>query len=98
MRRLVIDAAEEDRDEEGAEAQIKGLKLAMQDPKTYLMAAMNVLMIGTISFQNLLPTLTATLGGDNFETLLLAAPPYLFIAIASSFHSYLADRVNNRFW
>ena len=98
IRRIVLDATETDCDEEGAGGQIKGLKLAMQDPKTYLMAAMHVAMIGTISFQNFFPTLTATLGGDNFQTLLLAAPPYLFIAIASLFHSYFADRLNNRFW
>lgn len=37
-RRLAIDAAEADEDEPGAMSQIKGLKLAFTDIKTYILA------------------------------------------------------------
>ena len=37
-RRLALEAAEADVDEEGAMPQWKGFKLAMTDPKTYLLA------------------------------------------------------------
>lgn len=37
-RRLAIDAAEADVDEAGAMSQIRGMKLAFTDPKTYILA------------------------------------------------------------
>lgn len=36
LRRLAIDAAEADVDEAGGMSQIKGMKLAFTDPKTYI--------------------------------------------------------------
>ena len=36
VRRLAIDAAEADTDEAGGMSQIKGMKLAFTDPKTYI--------------------------------------------------------------
>ena len=36
IRRLAIDAAEADTDEAGGMSQIKGMKLAFTDPKTYI--------------------------------------------------------------
>ena len=37
-RRLAIDAAEADVDEAGAMSQVRGMKLAFSDPKTYILA------------------------------------------------------------
>lgn len=39
LRRLAIDAAEADVDEAGGMSQIKGMKLAFTDPKTYMRKA-----------------------------------------------------------
>lgn len=36
VRRLAIDAAEADVDEAGGMSQLKGMKLAFTDPKTYI--------------------------------------------------------------
>jgi len=50
------------------------------------------------SFQNFFPTLTATLYDDKITSLLLVAPPYIFMVIWSLSHSILSDRLGNRFW
>ncbi|EXJ85254.1 hypothetical protein A1O3_05929 [Capronia epimyces CBS 606.96] len=97
-RRLALDAAEADSDEAGSMSQLKGLQLALSDFKTYILAGAHVCMIGAISFQNFFPTLIGTLGYSHVVTLLLAAPPYVFITVYSYGHGYLADRLNMRFW
>lgn len=48
--------------------------------------------------QNFYPTLTRTLGYNNVISLLLVAPPYIFIVFASLAHSMLSDKAGNRFW
>lgn len=48
--------------------------------------------------QNFFPTLTATLGYPHIISLLLVAPPYLFITLASILHSWGSDRTGSRFW
>lgn len=97
-RRLAIEAAEADVDEEGGMSQIQGLKLAMADPKTYILAIAYMCITGASGFQNFFPTLTQTLGHDKTVSLLLVAPPYIFMVAYSLGHSYMSDRVGNRFW
>lgn len=97
-RRLAIDAAEADVDEAGAMSQIRGMKLAFMDPKTYILAIAYHAITGAAGFQNFFPTLTATLGYSHIVSLLLVAPPYVFITFYSFAHSFTSDRVGNRFW
>jgi hypothetical protein len=97
-RRLAIDAAEADVDEEGGMSQIKGLKLALLDPKTYMLAIAYMGITGAAGFQNFFPTLTATLGYSKTISLLLVAPPYVFMVFYSFAHCYYSDRLGNRFW
>lgn len=97
-RRLAIDAAEADVDEAGGMSQIKGMKLAFTDPKTYLLAIAYHGITGAAGFQNFFPTLTATLGYSRIVSLLLVAPPYIFMVFWSFAHSTISDRVGNRFW
>ncbi|EXJ65463.1 hypothetical protein A1O7_01804 [Cladophialophora yegresii CBS 114405] len=97
-RRLAIDAAEIDVDEAGAMSQLYGMKLAFLDPKTYILAVAYHAINGAAGFQNFFPTLTATLGYSHTVSLLLVAPPYIFIVVWSLGHSYLSDRLANRFW
>jgi hypothetical protein len=97
-RRLAIEAAEADVDEPGGMSQWNGLKLAMTDPKTYMLAIAYMCITGASGFQNFFPTLTATLGYNNIISLLLVAPPYVFMVIYSMCHSLASDRVGNRFW
>lgn len=97
-RRLAIDAAEADQDEKGGMSQIKGLKLAMTDIKTYVLALAYMCITGAAGFQNFFPTLTKTLTPDKTYSLLLVAPPYIFMVIWSLGHSWVSDKLEIRFW
>ena len=97
-RRLALDAAEADIDEAGGMSQVKGLKLAMMDPKTYMLAIAYMGITGAAGFQNFFPTLTATLGYSKTISLLLVAPPYVFMVFYSYGHCYASDYFGNRFW
>ena len=97
-RRLAIDAAEADVDEKGGMSQLRGIKLAIADPKTYMLAMAYHGVTGCAGFQNFFPTLTATLGYGHIVSLLLVAPPYIFMVFWSFAHSLLSDKVGNRFW
>jgi hypothetical protein len=57
-----------------------------------------VLLTQETNSQNFFPTLTATLGYSKIVSLLLVAPPYIFIVFWSFAHSFASDRVGNRFW
>ena len=97
-RRLAIEAAEADVDEAGGMSQIKGLKLAFTDSKTYVLALGYMSIVGAAGFQNFFPTLTRTLGYSRIVSLLLCAPPYIFIVFWALGHSLLSDRLEHRFW
>ena len=97
-RRLAIEAAEADVDEAGGMSQIQGLKLAMTDPKTYILAIAYMAITGASGFQNFFPTLTRTLEFNDTISLLLVAPPYVFMVAYSMAHSHMSDRLGNRFW
>lgn len=97
-RRLAIDAAEADVDEPGAASQLKGLKLALTDVKVYILAIAYMCVTGAAGFQNYFPTLTATLGYNHTISLLLVAPPYVFMTFWTYAHGILSDRMGKRFW
>lgn len=97
-RRLAIDAAEADVDEGGKSSQIKGLKLAFIDVKTYVLAIAYMCITGASGFQNYFPTLTKTLGYSEIISLVLVAPPYLFMVAYSMVHARLSDHFSRRFW
>ncbi|EXJ58418.1 hypothetical protein A1O7_05843 [Cladophialophora yegresii CBS 114405] len=97
-RRLAVEAAEADVDEAGGMSQLKGFKLAMTDSKTYMLAIAYMCITGAAGFQNFFPTLTATLGYSRIISLLLCAPPYIFMVFYSFAHSVVSDRMGNRFW
>ncbi|PWY86653.1 MFS transporter [Aspergillus heteromorphus CBS 117.55] len=97
-RRLAIEAAEADVDEGGSATQLKGLKLAFTDIKTYALAIIYMAIAAASGFQNFFPTLTETLGYSHTISLLLVAPPYVFMVFYSLLHSCLSDRYEHRFW
>lgn len=99
QRRMALDAAAADVDTAGgAMGQLKGIKAALIDPKTYLLAFMYHCVVGASGFQNFFPTLTQTLGFSNTNSLLLCAPPYLFMVFWSMGHGVMSDKLKNRFW
>ncbi|KAH8704007.1 putative MFS transporter [Talaromyces proteolyticus] len=96
-RRLAIEAAEADIDEAGGMSQWRGLKLAFADKRTYVLALAYMGITGAAGFQNFFPTLTATLGYNHVVSLLLVAPPYIFMVGYSLLHNYFSDRLQKRF-
>jgi len=97
-RRMAVDAADLDVDDAGGMSQIRGMKLAFTDPKTYVLAIMYHGTTGAAGFQNFFPTLTKTLGYSSTISLILVAPPYIFMVIWSLGHSLASDKIGNRFW
>ena len=97
-RRLAIDAAEADVDDAGFMSQGVGIKAAFADPKMYILAISYHGITGASGFQNFFPTITATLGYNHIVSLLLVAPPYVFMVFYSYFHSIMSDKVGNHFW
>ncbi|KAE8422339.1 major facilitator superfamily domain-containing protein [Aspergillus pseudocaelatus] len=97
-RRMALDTADVDVDEESAMAQLKGLKLAVTDIKTWILAFTYMAITGAAGFQNFFPTLTATLGYSHIISLLLVAPPYIFMTFWSYVHGALLNRLEKRFW
>jgi hypothetical protein len=100
VRRLALDAGSADTDagSGSATSQLHGLKLAFTDPKTYLLALAYMGMTGAGGFQNFFPTLTASLGYSRVISLLLVAPPYVFMVFYSFAHCYASDHLAHRFW
>ncbi|KFX94210.1 hypothetical protein O988_06423 [Pseudogymnoascus sp. VKM F-3808] len=98
LRRLAIEAAEVDIDEAGGMSQFAGLKMAVSDIKTWAFAFTYFCIGGAGGFQYFFPTLTATLGYSKTISLLLVAPPYIFVVFYSLAHNWLADRMGRRFW
>lgn len=97
MRRLAIDAAEADADEAGGMSQWRGAKLAFTDKRTYLFAIAYMCIAAATGFQYFFPTLTKTLGYSNIISLLLVAPPYVFMVGYSILHNHLSDKYQMRF-
>ena len=53
---------------------------------------------GATGFQFFFPTLTGTLGYSNVVSLLLVAPPYVFMVFYSFGHSMTSDKFQMRYW
>ncbi|KAJ5170064.1 Major facilitator superfamily domain general substrate transporter [Penicillium coprophilum] len=98
QRRLAIEAGQADVDEGGSKSQIEGFKLAMTDIKTYVFALAYMCITGASGFQNFFPTLVKTLDLPETITLVLVAPPYLFMVVYSLCHSVASDKLEKRFW
>ncbi|KAJ5112775.1 hypothetical protein N7532_000820 [Penicillium argentinense] len=97
-RRMAIEAAEADIDEEKGMSQVKGFMLAMKDIRVHVLAFAFMCKSAAGGFSFFFPTLTSTLGYNNTISLLLCAPPYVFVALWSVAHSWASDRLRKRFW
>ena len=97
-RRLALEAAEADEDDGKAGSQLAGLKLCVTDPKVWIFAFVYMFLTGVLGFGYYFPTLTATLGYSHFISLLLVAPPYIFVTIWSYIHGFISDRYSSRYW
>ncbi|ROV93174.1 hypothetical protein VMCG_08752 [Cytospora schulzeri] len=97
-RRLAIEASEVDIDEKGAMSQLRGIKMALTDPKTYLLALAYHGQSAAAGIQNYFPTLTETVASNHTDALLLCAPPYIFMVIWTYVHCRFSDKLAKRFW
>jgi type II secretory pathway pseudopilin PulG len=95
--RLAADAASSEVLDEERVSIIYGVKIALQDPRTWLFAGMQMCASCAISYSHFFPTLIQGLGfKSNFTTLLLTSPPYVFAFICSMSMAWLADRKQAR--
>lgn len=95
--RLSEDAGEADRDN-AQESPMKGLKMAIMDPIVVLFTIMTISQLLGLSFVNFFPTLTQTLGFNTIDTLLLAAPPWIFSSIVCCVNAWHMDRTGERYF
>jgi len=99
--RLELDRAAHRTNSDGTEdapvSSWQGVKMAFSDPSLYLLALAGHGAVGAAGIQNVYPSLLQTLGYNHVVTLLLVAPPYIFVAAYSAFHGVLCDRANDRF-
>ncbi|KAF2653091.1 MFS general substrate transporter [Lophiostoma macrostomum CBS 122681] len=95
--RIAADAASSEVLDEERVSIMYGIKIALQDPRTWLFAGMQMCASCATSFSRFFPTLIQGLGfKSNFTTLLLTSPPYVFSFIWSIVVAWLADRKQAR--
>ncbi|WVQ86269.1 hypothetical protein IAT38_008437 [Cryptococcus sp. DSM 104549] len=95
--RMLEDVGEVDQDS-GDEKWYAGFLMAVKDWKLYVLMASLTACVTGLSFNIYFPTLTKTLGYGTTETLLLAAPPWIFSCILALINSWHSDKTNEKFW
>ncbi|WVF67756.1 hypothetical protein IAT40_002516 [Kwoniella sp. CBS 6097] len=75
-----------------------GLVMALKDWKIYILMLSLTACVTGLSFNIYFPTLTKTLGYGTTETLLLAAPPWVFSCMLALINSWHSDRTKEKFW
>ncbi|KAL5356273.1 major facilitator superfamily domain-containing protein [Aspergillus floccosus] len=76
---------------------VGAVALAFRDPRLYVFGLGHMTTSVAMGIQNFLPTLTKTLGYSNIVSLLLVAPPYVFVFVYMLGHGALCDRGRSRF-
>ncbi|KAI1849743.1 hypothetical protein JX266_004692 [Neoarthrinium moseri] len=96
VKRLTLDAGVAEAVEN--ESALHGLKLAVMDPKVWLLGITYHTTIMALSFSYFFPTITQALGYDTTKTLLLTAPPWIWAMVFSLPNAWHADKTGERFW
>ncbi|KAI0629055.1 MFS general substrate transporter [Trametes polyzona] len=95
--RLAEDAGEADEDV-SSDSALKGLIMALKDPKVPIFAVMTCSQLLGLGFVNFFPTIAGTLGFSTTVTLLLAAPPWIVATAVCCINAWHADRTGERFF
>ncbi|KAF5322407.1 hypothetical protein D9619_001308 [Psilocybe cf. subviscida] len=95
--RLSEDAGEADQDN-SEDSPMRGLIMAIKDPKVGIFAIMTIAQLLGLSFVQFFPTLTQTLGFSTTVTLLLAAPPWIVASVICCLNAWHADKTGERFF
>ena len=81
---------------EGKSGAIAGLKLAVRDPKLWVLTLMNICISAAYGFSNFYPSIVRGLadswGYSSTIALLLTAPPYIFAALGSYVNAWHSDK------
>ncbi|MCJ1304645.1 hypothetical protein MMC08_007458 [Hypocenomyce scalaris] len=75
-----------------------GMKLAFLDIKMWILMVMLFCIVASGSVTNFFPTVVATLGYGNIDSLLLTAPPYILCVITAFCNAWHADRTGERYF
>lgn len=112
--RLEEDIGEDDWVDSSQQTFFHGMKLAFQDIKTWILVslpkygfsllltlsqmaiAFGFVAAGTVT--NLFPTVVATLGYSDVNSLLLTVPPYVLAVVTSFYNSWHADKTGERYF
>ncbi|ORY28046.1 major facilitator superfamily domain-containing protein [Naematelia encephala] len=95
--RMMEDVGEVDQDS-SEDKWYAGFVMALSDWKIYILMLSLTACVTGLSFNIYFPTLTKTLGYGTTETLLLAAPPWIFACIIALLNSLHSDRKGEKFW
>ena len=112
--RLEEDIGEDDWVDSSQQTFLHGMKLAFQDIKTWILVGLSkpclffsliVVQMGIVfgfvaagTVTNLFPTVVATLGYSDVDSLLLTVPPYLFAVFACFCNAWHADKTGERYF
>ncbi|KAG6906541.1 hypothetical protein DXG01_013249 [Tephrocybe rancida] len=75
-----------------------GFLMAVKDWKVWWLAVTYAGILLSVAFNAYFPTLTSALGYNRTISLVLCAPPSIFVTVASFFHARHSDRTKERFW
>ncbi|KAL1881256.1 hypothetical protein Daus18300_001108 [Diaporthe australafricana] len=95
--RLQADIGEDDWVDSKHQSPLHGLKLAITDPKTWILLVVIYGSTASGSMTTFFPTVVETLGYDRIKTLLLTAPPYVIAVIVCLTNAWHADRTQERY-
>ncbi|KAH8668461.1 major facilitator superfamily transporter [Xylariales sp. PMI_506] len=95
-KRLALDAGVAEATED--ESALHGLKLAVTDPKVWLLGITYHATIMGLSFSYFFPSITQSLGYNSTKTLLLTAPPWIWALLFSLPLAWNADRTGERYF
>ncbi|KAM0749015.1 putative MFS transporter [Meredithblackwellia eburnea MCA 4105] len=84
-------------DNRGEISTMQGLKMALSDPKLYLLCGILFCTYISAAVVNFFPSVVATLGYSRNKTLLLTAPPYLLCCITMMINGWHSDKKQERF-
>lgn len=76
---------------------VGAIALAFRDPRLYVFGLGGMAASVALGIQNFMPTLTRTLGYSDIVSLLLVAPPYVFVFVYMLGHGALCDLRQARF-
>ena len=96
--RLQVDIGTDDWKDSESQMGLQGLKMALSDPKTYMLLVILFCIAAAGSITSFFPIVVKTLQFDNVKTLLLTTPPYVLTTILALLNSWHSDKTGERFW